>query len=51
MANGVWKGVFLYVLGRSMRYGCEGEEEELVEKNVENSGPLTSFPVDRLNRD
>ena len=34
-----------------MRNGCDGKEEEEVEveKNGENSGPLSLLPVDRLN--
>ena len=34
-----------------MKNGCDKEEEEEVEveKNVENSGPLSLLPVDRMN--
>ena len=32
-----------------MRKGCDGEENgRKMENNDENSGPLTSLPVDRL---
>ena len=65
MAEGVWKGVYLQVFGRSrqlslnkffdpstpsMRKGRDGENRmENGKNNVENSGPLTTLPVDRTN--
>ena len=33
----------------SMRKARDGEENGMVENNGENSGPLTSLPVNRLN--
>ena len=63
MANGVWIVVYPYVFGRSRqlsrykffdpstpstRKGRNGEWNGGMEKNCENSGPLTSLPVDRL---
>ena len=65
MGNGVWKGVYPSTFGHShqlslnkffnqrsgsMRKGCDGEVEE-EEKKSENSGSLTSLPVDHLNGD
>ena len=66
MADGVWKVVYPQVFGRSrqlslnkfldpsipsMRKVDNGEKRKKREKNGENSGPLTSLPVDRLNGD
>ena len=64
MADGVWKVVYPQVFGRSrqlslnkffdpstpsMRKGRDGENGmEKKENNGENSGPLSSLPVDRL---
>ena len=63
MADGVWKGVKPKVIKRSdqllqnkffdpstlsMRKGSNGWRENGRENNGENSGPLTSLPVDRL---
>ena len=64
MADGAWKYVKPYVIDpsdqlllnkffdpsiQSMRKGRDGEK--MKENNGENSGPLTSLPVDRLNGD
>ena len=66
MADGVWKVVYPQVFGRSrqlslnkfldpsipsMRKVDDGEKRKKREKNGENSSPLTSLPVDRLNGD